>query len=204
MIAPTDSEDLECGPIISIKMQSTSTSSVIAPTNSGDCERGPSRICKNNASIKSGINESARNGTRCEIIKTMLPTSAASGDINTTPCHRARVFTAKALPRMTITDVLHSNASDVNHLHGTSPDSMGSDASPIPATSPTNENQRFICPKEPKICRDKADENLEKALGKVPDTAHFDERHKRKTATLYVGNLNFRACLEVQVPDIKA
>ena len=70
---------------------------------------------------------------------------------------------------------------------------MGSDASQIPATLLTNENKRFVCPKEPKICRIQADENLEKALGKVPDAAHFDEGHKRKTATLYVGNLNFQA-----------
>ncbi len=58
---------------------------------------------------------------------------------------------------------------------------------------PTNENQQFVCPKEPKICRIQADENLDKALGKVPDAAHFDEGHERKTATLYVGNLNFQA-----------
>ena len=64
VVVPCGSEDRECGPIISIKMQSTTASSVIAPTHSGDCECGPSRICDNNSSSKSGINDSARNGSR--------------------------------------------------------------------------------------------------------------------------------------------
>ena len=64
VVVPCGSEDLECCPIISIKMQSTTASSVIASTHSGDCECGPSRICDNNSSSKSRINDSARNGSR--------------------------------------------------------------------------------------------------------------------------------------------
>ena len=52
---------------------------------------------------------------------------------------------------------------------------------------------KFQVPKAPKKVQDKADKALTYALGKVPDTTHFNRRGKRTTATLYVGNLEFKA-----------
>jgi hypothetical protein len=53
--------------------------------------------------------------------------------------------------------------------------------------------RRYIVPKAPKKARDEAQEVLTAALDQVPDTIHFDQRGKRTTATLYVGNLEFKA-----------
>jgi hypothetical protein len=87
----------------------------------------------------------------------------------------------------------HSDVSDVSQMNDTPPDSMGSDASPMPVTSTRNQKRRFICPKEPEKNRDEAYAKTCNALDQVSDTTHFDEEGKRKTATLYVGNLEFNA-----------
>ncbi len=42
-------------------------------------------------------------------------------------------------------------------------------------------------------CRDEAQKALTAALDQVPATIHFDQRGKRTTATLSVGNLEFKA-----------
>jgi hypothetical protein len=54
---------------------------------------------------------------------------------------------------------------------------------------------RYIVPKAPKKVRDEAKEGLTAALAsdQVPDTIHFNQRGKRTTATLYMGNLEFTA-----------
>ena len=52
---------------------------------------------------------------------------------------------------------------------------------------------KFQVPKEPKDVQDKADKAIKDALGKVPDAIHFNRQGKRTTATLYVGNLEFKA-----------
>jgi hypothetical protein len=52
---------------------------------------------------------------------------------------------------------------------------------------------RYIDPKAPKKVRDEAQEALTAALDQVPDAIPFDRRGKRATATLYVGNLEFKA-----------
>jgi hypothetical protein len=52
---------------------------------------------------------------------------------------------------------------------------------------------KYIIPKAPKKVRDEAQEALTAALDQVPDTNHFDRRGKSTTATLYVGNLGFKA-----------
>jgi hypothetical protein len=71
--------------------------------------------------------------------------------------------------------------------------------SPIPAESKRNPRPasyikgRYIVPKAPKKVRDEAQEALTAALDQVPATIHFDQRGKRTTATLYVGNLEFKA-----------
>jgi hypothetical protein len=52
---------------------------------------------------------------------------------------------------------------------------------------------RYIVPKAPKKVRNEAQEALTAALDQVPDTMHFDQRGKRTTTTLYVGNLEFKA-----------
>jgi hypothetical protein len=52
---------------------------------------------------------------------------------------------------------------------------------------------RNIVPKAPKEVRDEAQEALTAALVQVPDTIHFNQRGKRTTVTLYVGNLEFKA-----------
>jgi hypothetical protein len=71
--------------------------------------------------------------------------------------------------------------------------------SPIPAESKRNPRPasyikgRYIVPKAPKKVRDEAQEALTAALDQVPATIHSDQRGKRTTATLYVGNLEFKA-----------
>ena len=46
---------------------------------------------------------------------------------------------------------------------------------------------------EPKKVRAKAQESLSKALDQVPDTIHMNRKGKRTKATLYVGNLDYKA-----------
>ena len=71
--------------------------------------------------------------------------------------------------------------------------------SPIPAESKRNPRPasyikgRYIVPKAPKKVRDEAQEALTAALDQVPATIHSDQRGKRTTAILYVGNLEFKA-----------
>jgi hypothetical protein len=50
-----------------------------------------------------------------------------------------------------------------------------------------------IVPKAPKKVRDEAQEAVTAALDQVPEAIHFDQRGKRTTATLCVGNLEFKA-----------
>jgi hypothetical protein len=52
---------------------------------------------------------------------------------------------------------------------------------------------RYIVPKAPKTVRDRAQEALTAALDQVPEPIHFDQRGERTGATLYVGNLEFKA-----------
>ena len=52
---------------------------------------------------------------------------------------------------------------------------------------------KFQVPKEPEDVQDKADKEIKDALGKVPVAIHFNRQGKRTTATLYVGNLEFKA-----------
>ena len=52
---------------------------------------------------------------------------------------------------------------------------------------------RYIVPKALKKVRDEAQEAVTAALDQVPELIHFDQRGKRNTATLYVGNLEFKA-----------
>jgi hypothetical protein len=54
---------------------------------------------------------------------------------------------------------------------------------------------RYIVPTAPtgKEVQDAALEALTPALDQVSDTIHFDQRGKKTTATLYVGNLGFKA-----------
>ncbi len=98
----------------------------------------------------------------------MLPTSAALDDSNASSCCSARVFMATASPRKTTKDASvslndssiyesprHSDVSDVSQMNDASPDSMESDASPMPVTSTRNQKQRFIFPKSSK--RDRAE-----------------------------------------------
>ncbi len=81
--------------------------------------------------------------------------------------------------------------SDIN----ASPRIEASIESPIPAESRSASKikGRYIVPKAPKKVRDKAQEALTAALDQVPEQIHFDQRGKRTTATLYVGNLEFKA-----------
>jgi hypothetical protein len=67
--------------------------------------------------------------------------------------------------------------------------------SPIPAESRSARyiKGRYIVPKAPKKVRDEAQEAITAALDQVPEPIHFDQRGKRTTATLYVGNLEFNA-----------
>ncbi len=83
-------------------------------------------------------------------------------------------------------------------MNNTLPDSMGSNASPIPVRSERDQRKQFTYPKEPKKDRDKAAERLWNTLDKVPDIVHFKKTGLRKTATLrlYVGNLEFKASAE--------
>jgi hypothetical protein len=80
-----------------------------------------------------------------------------------------------------------------------SPSIKSSTESPIPAESKRNPRPasymkgRYIVPTAPKKVRDEAQEALTAALDQVPATIHFDQRGKRTTATLYVGNLEFKA-----------
>ncbi len=52
---------------------------------------------------------------------------------------------------------------------------------------------RYIVSKAPKKVGAEAQEALTAALDQLPDTIHFDRQGKRTTATLYVGNLEFKA-----------
>ncbi len=80
-----------------------------------------------------------------------------------------------------------------------SPRIKASTESPIPAESERNPRSasyikaRHIVPKASKEVLDEAQEALTAALDQVPDTIQFDQRGKRTTATLYVGNLGFKA-----------
>ncbi len=71
--------------------------------------------------------------------------------------------------------------------------------SPIPAESKRNPRSvsyikgSYTVPKAPKKVRDEGQESLTAALDQVPATIHFNQRGKRTTATLYVGNLEFKA-----------
>lgn len=222
LISAPASEDCECGPRSNhaIKMQSSTTSSVIDSTKYADRECGPGSISGKtvsavpvtygkNASFGSGNDESTCDRAMHRNIKTILPTSAALDDSDASSCYGARVFMAKATPRKTTKDASdslddssnyestrHSDVNDVSQTNDASPDSVRSDASPILATSARNEKPLFICPKERKKDRDEAYERIRNALDQVPDTVHFDKAGKRKTATLYVGNLQFKASVE--------
>jgi hypothetical protein len=80
-----------------------------------------------------------------------------------------------------------------------SPRIKASTESPIPAEPKWNprpssyKKGRYIVPIAPKKVREEAQEALTAAFDQVPDTIHFDQRGKRTTATLYVGNLEFKA-----------
>ena len=206
VIAPTDSVDRECGTRInpSIKMPSSTSSSVIAPNDSDDRCCGPSRIYGNNASVKSGINESTCDRVEHKNIRTMLPTSALD-DSNASSCDYARVFMAKSTPRKEKTHVSvslddsyiyelprHSDVSDGSQIYDTSPDSLESEASPTPVKS-TRSKKRFIFPKPSEKDKAEAYRRLDEAMLKVPDKVHFDKTGNRKSATLYMGNLEFNA-----------
>ena len=73
------------------------------------------------------------------------------------------------------------------------------DTSPIPVRSertprPVNHVKgKFQAPKEPKAVQDKVQKAVTAALDQVPDTIHFNSKGMRTTATLYVGNLEFKA-----------
>jgi hypothetical protein len=54
----------------------------------------------------------------------------------------------------------------------------------------------FVVPKEPKKVRDEARERLDNALNQVSDAVHFDQKGKRTTKTLYVGNLDYNSNAE--------
>ncbi len=90
---------------------------------------------------------------------------------------------------------LFGTASDID----ASPRIKASTESPIPTESERNPRPashikgRYIVPKAPKKVQDEAQEALTAALDQVPDTTHFGRRGKRTTATLYVGNLEFKA-----------
>ena len=69
-------------------------------------------------------------------------------------------------------------------------DTMQSDTSSTPVRTT---RKRFIFPIASKKDRDEAYKRLDKAMSKVSDKIHFDKNSKRKTATLYLGNLEFNA-----------
>ena len=216
------SGDRECGQRSNptIKMPSTTSSSVIDATNYADHECGPRCIrgktvnavpdtFGNNASIKSGNDKNTRKRNMRKNIKAMLPTSAALDDSDAISCCRARVLMAKATPRKTTMyasksldessingSPRHFDVSDASPINDTSPDPIGSDASPIPVRSAQDRRRQFTCPKEPKKDRDEAYERTCNALDQVPDIVHFKKAGLRKTATLYVGNLAFKASEE--------
>ena len=145
-------------------------------------------------------------------IKAMLPTSAALDDSDASSCCRARVLMAKVTPKKTtmyaprawmipaLTMIngspRHLDVSDASPINDTSPDPIGSNASPIPVRSAQDRRKQFTCPKEPKKDRDEAYERTCNALDQVPDIVHFKKAGLRKTATLYVGNLAFKASEE--------
>ena len=56
-----------------------------------------------------------------------------------------------------------------------------------------NKRSSYIPPKESKEDRTKATARISKALAQVPLSVHLNQQGKRKTATLYVGNLAFNA-----------
>ena len=56
-----------------------------------------------------------------------------------------------------------------------------------------NKRSSYIPPKESKEDRTKATARISKALDQVPLSVHLNPQGKRKTATLYVGNLAFNA-----------
>ena len=88
------------------------------------------------------------------------------------------------------------DVSDASPINDTSPDPIGSNASPIPVRSAQDRRKQFTCPKEPKKDMDEAYERTCNALDQVPDIVHFKKAGLRKTATLYVGNLAFKASEE--------
>ena len=73
------------------------------------------------------------------------------------------------------------------------------DTSPILVRSERNPRSvnhakgKYQVLKEPKEVQDKADKEMKDAFDKVPDAIHFNRQGKRTTATLYVGNLDFKA-----------
>ena len=84
----------------------------------------------------------------------------------------------------------------MTHHQSLTPDPIGSDASPIPVRSAQDRRRQFTCPKEPKKVRDEAHERTCDALDLVSDIVHSKKAGLRKNATLYVGNLAFKASEE--------
>jgi hypothetical protein len=201
-------------------MPSTTSSSVIDVTNYADRGCGPRSIrgktvnavpvtFGNNASIKSGNDKNTCKRNMRKNIKAVLPTSAALDDSDASSCCRARVLMAKATPRKTTMYASKSlddssingsprylDVSDASPINDTSPDPIGSNASPIPVRSAQDRRRQFTCPKEPKKDRDEAYEQTCNALDQVPDIVYFKKAGLCKTATLYVGNLAFKASEE--------
>jgi hypothetical protein len=75
-----------------------------------------------------------------------------------------------------------------------------SDAEPEQSPSPVPVNrkepikrERYTVPKDSKEDRAKASARISKALDQVDPSVHLNPKGKRKTATLYVGNLDFNA-----------
>ena len=139
--------------------------------------------------------------------RTMLPTTNLdSSDVSSlyfdSPQNTRVCMATPKRPQLKDTSI----SADGNVSSFTSDDSASSprteaptDTSPIPVRSERNPRSvnrakgKFQVPKEPKDVQDKADKEIKDALGKVPDAIHFNRQGKRTTATLYVGNLEFKA-----------
>ena len=139
--------------------------------------------------------------------RTMLPTTNLdSSDVSSlyfdSPQHARVCMATPKRPQLKDTSI----SADGNVSSFTSDDSASSprteaptDTSPIPVRSERNPRSvnrakgKFQVPKEPEDVQDKADKAIKDALGKVPDAIHFNRQGKRTTATLYVGNLEFKA-----------
>jgi len=80
--------------------------------------------------------------------------------------------------------------SDASQSTSASEDTMQSDTSSTPVRST---RRRFIFPQASKKDRKEAYKRLADAMSKVPDKVHLDKKGKRKTATLYMGNLEYNA-----------